>query len=210
VLEDNCRIGHEWPEVVWLEARVSLKTFEKGRLISVVVRNCRESCQLVFPMHHRPSGCRQWSGLHDCFTHISFFHARLRRRLLLRSPSILSTEPSAAPYSLRGGDVNASSGDKWERPKALKVEERSSRGKDVSSSVGEGMSGAWARVGQTARRHGAKFRGYERPRGRAERLGRGILELAVPQHLPSIQERSTREALTRSNCITLSRDREAS
>lgn len=62
--------------------------------------------------------------------------------------------------------------------------ERTFRRRWVKACQGPGRG-----VGQSARRHGARIRGYERPRGRAERLGRGILELAVPQHLPSIQER---------------------
>lgn len=65
---------------------------------------------------------------HDCFTHISFFHGRFRLRLLLRSLR-----------RGRGGETKASSGERWERPKAWRDAEPLSEGNEVSSSVGEGM-----------------------------------------------------------------------
>lgn len=37
VLDDDSRVGYEWPEIVGLESRISLKMFEEGLLICVIV-----------------------------------------------------------------------------------------------------------------------------------------------------------------------------
>lgn len=75
---------------------------------------------------------------------MSFFHVRLRRRLVLRSAcsrrgrSSESEAPSPS-YGRLGGDILASSGDRCDRFSALSVGACPSDGNGVSSSVGDGI-----------------------------------------------------------------------
>lgn len=87
-----------------------------------------------------------WDAMlvHDCFTHMSFFQARFRLRLLLRSAS--GPRKGAVPFwpsksrARRVGEGCASCGDRWERPKALKAAAWERGGNGGSSSVGEGIA----------------------------------------------------------------------
>lgn len=100
MLQYNSRVGHQRPKVVRFQSRISLEVFEKRGLVGVVIRICPMSISTL----SRRRSHREY--LHDCFTHMSFFHTRV----LLRPP--------CSPFSLRsrdsarGGEVKASSGDR--------------------------------------------------------------------------------------------------
>lgn len=143
MLQDDGRVGDEGPKVVGLETRVALQVLEKRGLVCVVVGVCTAG-MLVTALQQAVAemdGCDA-TNVHDCFTHISFFHVRLRRRLLLRSPLSRrrriaeSVAPSAPPSYRRGGDTHASLGERWERWCSAWL---ASVGKGISSSVGDGM-----------------------------------------------------------------------
>lgn len=138
MLHDDSGVGDQGPEVIGLQARVSLEVFEKGRLVGVIVRICSlhqpSSCP-VLPFVHFPARAhtRDVRDLHDCLTHSNFFQALFLLRLRLRLPGSLlrmrkwrdmsSPLPPALgskPASrLAGGGVarKASSGARRERSK---------------------------------------------------------------------------------------------
>jgi hypothetical protein len=43
VLDNDCRVCYERPEVVWLESWISLQMFEKSILIGVIIWVCHSS-----------------------------------------------------------------------------------------------------------------------------------------------------------------------
>ena len=82
LLDDDCRIGDERPEVVGLDPWVALETLEKRGLVGIVVwiyQNVRHNAYSTSIV-----------ALLDCFTHNSFFHVFFDLLVLLRlsTPSL--------------------------------------------------------------------------------------------------------------------------
>lgn len=91
VLEDDGGVGDERPKVVRLQAGVALEVFEKRCLVGVVVWDCPCVSRFCFSglclMGRRVERevLHVMRNVQDCFTHMSFFQARFRRRLRLLS-----------------------------------------------------------------------------------------------------------------------------
>lgn len=118
------------------------------------------ACRICFMECWLGGGWEWGKHVHDCFTHMSFFHALFRRRLLLRSlpPPILLELPSPSKSrARRGGERCASCGERCERPNSLKVAAWLRAGNGVSSSVGEGIAGLEGRRGRLTFRYGCSW-----------------------------------------------------